>query len=953
MPKYWALGAVLTVSIGWPLAATADVNIPDEFAKMIQQRSQIGTLDGGLFGDHVSLSTGDLEIVQTDVDLPGNNALAVRVGRRFRPGNYPADGNFADWDLDIPHLHGVFANVPFQGGWSVAPDDVLSDHRCSEFGAPPVVFPPQQGEWNPEEYWHGTFLYLPGSGDQELLRGGDRPTSGGPYTTGTKEGAVARCLSTLAPTSEAGSTGEGFEVVTPDGTTYTFDQMFSRYADGVEKADIVPEALRSKRGSRGVQGVDVGTDAAATCCHVKRVEIFLYPTKVTDRFGNTVTYKWSTINPGRLEEISSSDNRHLYLTYSSSDSSSRLVQSVSDGVHQWSYAYSGGTVPGLATVSQPDSSSWQFTLGELYISAKPTPRGITCHSIDSPGTGVWHGTITAPSGAQVQYTLAPTVFGRSWVYWDCKRADGVETPTEPNLFVNVAITGKTVTGPGLPTAGLVWSYGYGPPNNCWDPAYVDDPNAVTCDGNSLTTRTTTVTEPDGSRSHYTFGNRRANLYGLLGNEGLLKSEDRTTSTGSVLRSTVYEYGDGDAEPYGSHQGASLRAHGDGSITGKRRPQRSAIRTQQTRSFSWSVPNTCGGNYCFDTWARPTTVVRSGPNGIGTTTRTEDTAYDDDTARWVLGQIKSRTIAGIVASSTTFDASHRPWKVYAFGKLQDTFTYNADGTIATVADGRGNVTTYSGWKLGIPTSVQFPGAPARTAVVDDWGRITSVKDENGYETGYEYDSMGRLTKVTYPGTGWAATQSAFTRMTTNEYGLAAGHWKQTTFTGSGKKETLFDALWRPVLVREYISDVTGLDRYVATAYDYSGRAIDTSYPLGSSPGSGLSLGEDTNGKQKWLLSGGRPKGVRTTYDALGRPTLVQQDSEFDPPYDVLATTTAYLSGFKRRVTDARGKATTEQFMAWDTPNYDLPVRIDAPESQTTTITRDIFGKPTSITRGESP
>ena len=62
---------------------------------------------------------------------------------------------------------------------------------------------------------------------------------------------------------------------------------------------------------------------------------------------------------------------------------------------------------------------------------------------------------------------------------------------------------------------------------------------------------------------------------------------------------------------------------------------------------------------------------------------------------------------------------------------------------------------------------------------------------------------------------------------------------------------------------------------------------------------------------------------------------------------------YLTGFKRRTTDARAHATTEQFMAWDAPTYDWPVRVDAPEGQSTTILRDTFGKPTSISRGGTP
>jgi hypothetical protein len=181
----------------------------------------------------------------------------------------------------------------------------------------------------------------------------------------------------------------------------------------------------------------------------------------------------------------------------------------------------------------------------------------------------------------------------------------------------------------------------------------------------------------------------------------------------------------------------------------------------------------------------------------------------------------------------------------------------------------------------------------------------------------------------------------------ENGIAAGHWKQTMHTGNAYKVTLFDALWRPVLVHEYDSGTSGTDRYVATAYDNAGRVVDASYPVGAA-GSTLTLATAGDSASWQVTAGGaRPSGVRTIYDGLGRPISVQQDSELG----VLATTTEYLNGFQRRTTDARGNATTEYFMAWDSPNFDLPTRIDAPEHQRTLITRDIFGKPTAITRQE--
>jgi YD repeat-containing protein len=939
MPKSWALAAALAATIGCSFVASADVTIPDEYSKSIQEHSRIAALDGGFFGDHVGLATGSLEFVQTDVALPGNNALQVRVGRRFVVDGsaYQPDGLFGYWNIDIPNVHGVFAGGPYEvADWEGTGS---GGTRCSHFGPPPESSY-QGSDFLAEEYWHGTSVYLPGSGDQELLyapaASGDVPNDGHSYPVVTRDGAAARCVP-LSATSEAGSVGEGFEVVTPDGTVYTLNQMVSRVTDTLTKSYPGPPPS--------------GGDG--TVYRLRRREAFLYPTKVTDRFGNTVTYTWSSSNPWRLTSITASDGRSLTLTYSATDPDSRLVETVSDGTHTWTYAHYSGT--GVTdTVTQPDGSTWQIAFSGLY-SAHASSGGTTCDVVQYAAGG-GSGTITAPSGAVAQYSVASKLFGRSQVSRVCLAdpTTQVSIAEEPYLFTSLALTSKTITGPGLPANGLTWSYAYGPPNNCWIASTItgNAPDAVACPNNSPMTRTTTVTNPDGSVSRSTFGN----TYKV--DEGLLRTQEDGIVGSTSLRKTEFVYGDPLDPPYTVHNGLSARAVGDQDITGLKRPKASIMVTQQGKTFTWSVAGGCGsGPLCFDARARPTSVVRTGVNTPGGQTQAESIVYDDDTVHWILGQVAQRTIAGLVASSTTFDGNHMPWKVYAFGKLRNTFTFNTDGTIATVADGNGNVTTYASWKRGIPQSVHFPPTPeaasgaTRTAVVNDNGWITSVTDENGYATGYAYDAMGRITQVTYPtgdSTTWNTTNSAFAPVASAENGVAAGHWKETAHTGNGYKVTLFDALWRPVLVREYdAGNVAATDQYVATAYDGGGRVADASYPL---DGGGASLTLGGTAAATWTLGGTRPAGVRTSYDGLGRPTSVQQDSELVP--SVLTTTTEYLTDFQRRVTDARGHATTEQFMAWDSPTFDWPVRIDAPENQRTTIARDMFGKPTAITRGEA-
>lgn len=230
----------------------------------------------------------------------------------------------------------------------------------------------------------------------------------------------------------------------------------------------------------------------------------------------------------------------------------------------------------------------------------------------------------------------------------------------------------------------------------------------------------------------------------------------------------------------------------------------------------------------------------------TYTRTETISYDNNTARWVIGQVKrvacvAPTAAlpagcgasGVVISDTSYDALARPVQTSAFGKVTQTLTYHADGTLATVRDGNGNVIALTDWKRGLPRSIRFPGtteAPAgstRLAAVNDAGWVTSITDENGYLTGYSYDAMGSLSGITWPSgdtTAWKQTSLAFHQVASVEYGIAAGHWRQTVSTGNARRITYFDALWRPLLTREYdTANEAGTQRFQRFSHDHEGRS----------------------------------------------------------------------------------------------------------------------------------
>lgn len=77
--------------------------------KLIRAPQAFTRLGADLFGDKVNLYTGSLEFIQTDVSIPGNNILPVSVGRRLVTGADAINGAlFGRWDLEIPHLHGIF-----------------------------------------------------------------------------------------------------------------------------------------------------------------------------------------------------------------------------------------------------------------------------------------------------------------------------------------------------------------------------------------------------------------------------------------------------------------------------------------------------------------------------------------------------------------------------------------------------------------------------------------------------------------------------------------------------------------------------------------------------------------------------------------------------------------------------------------------------------------------------
>ena len=892
-----------------------------------------------MFGDAVDLYTGTLSFSTTDVSLPGNSSLPVAVTRTFSQGNsgydfstglsWGGDNAFADWQIDVPNISGLFQ------GWH--------DNRC-DVAVPPNVLATGTGfsYVAGELYWTGNTVSMPGGGGMLAIDANTpKPSTGGPYKWITPGRVVFSCL----PTIQNGS-GQGFLAVAPNGTKYWFNYMATYGADSYVYSYLTAPYT---------------TKTAI----VHRSRNVLYATRVEDRFGNWVTYSFGNgAVQARLNSIQSNDGRQITLAYNTKDQ----VTSVSDGTHVWRYQYAGNTLTG---VTQPDNGQWAINLSAIsnaqvkYADSPPgEPTGHTCFhpgQLDPDYTSPEVGTITHPSGAVGTFTIDVVRHGRSNVPALCSGytpAPYVNDPTDdfailPFLWHAFALTSKTISGPSLPAQ--TWAFSYGRNSSWFYPDGQSEPicktetclNPICLSGSCAGTATTTVIGPSSTDwKRYQFGNS------YRYNEGKLLRILEGTDSANVLRSTekTYELAQS-GTPYATKIGTSQQPRGDGFTGEYPRPEVASVVSLQGVNFSRMVDKGCTTStaYCFDNFLRQTRLLRASTGGAaGDLVRTETTAYSDDLGKWVIGQTKSVTdvATGKVMTQTDYDATlDLPIRTYRFGILQNTLAYNTDGTLASVKDGLNNTIALSSWYRGVPRTINFPTTVSESAVVNADGSIASTTDELGYVNAYGYDAMGRLNKVTYPtgdtnyggaAVAWNASNRTFVAVATAEYGIPAGHWKLTEQTGNGQATTYYDAQWRPVLVLTEDMALATSKSFVVNRYDLSGQLVFTSYPVGS-----LTSVSDT-------LSG-----TTRVYDALGRVTQVQQNSELAAPLNILTTTTEYLLGFQTRVTNPRGYKSITSYQVFDTPSADAPVSVitavGQPEQQTTTIVRDGFGKPLSVTR----
>jgi RHS repeat-associated protein len=882
----------------------------------------VKALGPDLMGDQINVASGSLEFHHTDTSLPGNNMLPVAVGRMMQTGQTQPSldgGLFGDWELEIPHLHTVTGKYALNDlgppDWYGFDGTNYNESRCSQLSAPPDIpgtqFVNTPTVVAPNLWWDGYRLYAPGSGEQTLLNrsGYDaihagnfpadtvQPTDGNTYPVLTKANWQFSCLPKMANT-----TGEAFLGHAPDGSTYQFDHMVSRpYAN-------------------------YGADTIVIGILAYRAEIWVLPSKITDRFGNTVTYTYDTSDPWKVLSIQSSDGRLITLTYFAG---SRRVQSVFDGTRTWSYGYNSSGA--LQSVTLPDASTWQFALQPLEHAPFYNPDA-SCNTLlltSLPDPNTYQGVMTHPSGATATFVTKFGWHGRTNVFGSSAgcpsgmyTVNGViyrnQIPTFNGAYT---LQSKTLAGPGM--SAMTWSYVYGTGSSLALPV-----GCFQAPTNCGTPETVQITDPVGNVTQNVYGTQ----FGI--NEGLLVQSSEGYSSSGSLRVTNYSYACPSTATYPFPcTGPGLYPVNVGYVAPINDSMGSIFTPQSQRTISQqgvTFTQTVSG---FDTYARATGVTRVSSLGYS---RTESTSYSDQTALWVLGQVASQTIAGIQAASTSFNASTAlPTATYKFGKLQASFSFNGDGTLASVADGLNHTTSFSSYMRGVPQLIGYADGTSISGVVSNLGELTSVTNEAGTTWSFSYDAMGRLASKTPPGgdpVAYNPTTLSFVQVPTAEYGLDPNHWRQTITTGNAVTVNYFDARWRKLLTNTYdAGNVGGTQRMQVFSYDPYNRTTFAAYPA-------RAIGS---------ISSSTP-GATTAYDALGRPTQTLAASELG----TLTTSVQYLGGFQKQVTDPRGNVTTTAYQAFDEPSESALVAASAPEGLSVAISRDVFGKPMAVTRGGS-
>lgn len=318
-----------------------------EYALRTKAAQQVEPLTSDLFGDQVSLYSGQTTFSNVDIDIPGNSPdLPVQLRRRWAVTAIPRGvfhhpyGGIGNWDIDVPFITGTF---DAGAGWRVPGFNGQVRSRCEYIFDPTV-----SNGFAPGELFAGINVHLPGRGEKQMMYQPHGPGSSDHRWT-TSDFDRFTCLS---DTANEGVPGTGaFLMHTADGLTYRFDWHAERTAWLLKRGNL------SKA----------------------RKKVYLLATRITDRHGNYVQYTYNAVgHPTKIEGFrrgGAADGRKIDLHYQSGRLETAKVSAtdVPPGARDriWRYQYNGAHMRHVilpdAPETDPGKSRWTYEYSNDFI----------------------------------------------------------------------------------------------------------------------------------------------------------------------------------------------------------------------------------------------------------------------------------------------------------------------------------------------------------------------------------------------------------------------------------------------------------------------------------------------------------------------------------------------------------------------------------------------------------
>lgn len=826
----------------------------EDTLSLIDSPSEMTT---GILGDFINLDTGELGFRQTDIDIPGNFDLPVRVTRiidsnvdrptftRSQIINNTLSGT-ANWGLELPYL--LLESI-----------DSRETEGCIRRKTEDNLFISENLFVQPR-------ISVPGN-SRVLLK--------------TKK--LKKIFSRKSPRftnsefwridSEKKDGKCTWTAVATNGVIYEFDQVF---------------ILENDNG--------------------KRKQAMLV-TKVTDIHKNYVTYEYDPVHR-TLRSITGSDGRKILFHYNDKSKGRELKRiETKDGKQTWLYEYKmkpGSTTEKfLAKASLKVSSDknlkhfWQFDqMAGVYDFN---------HSKDDSSYRARRcafgrdATVRSPSGlvgkfktkkiVNFQQANSARATNRTSHRVVCLFGSDTDTVSDGtskfgnfSTFFTSAVIEKRLTDVNGETT--IWKYEYDEGD-----LFNDDPSVKTVHRNVNEPKIVDITKP-----------KSRTVTGPLGAKYVVEIGRSLDDTGVLVSETIYPKGSTTLSRKISYEykHSSKRI---GSAKNRERLNRNAVeRWTRVSKRTWIQDGV-------------TYTKESEYNVFGSVTKTTEystlkadkmvTEYEylDIKAKWILGLPIKKVVNGLVVWGAEYDGNGKMILEKRFGADFERKMWNSDGTLAKITNGKQDVRKFENYKRSIAQKVTDLNGAVSKKIVDKNGWITQTTDSNGYTEEYEFNEMGWVTKITRPD-GYADTTINFT----SPVGKSGYVEVATIGEGLGKKIVTrkFDGFDRTILLKTNNSGNTA-SIFEKFSFDKLGRKIFESWKSSSeSASAGIETKFDVLGRTVQKRESVSPFAVKNfTYltknrvketDETGIATI-RQFSGFGSPYDGKLTLIEHPNGLK--------------------------------------------------------